>query len=1139
MFGFLAFCFGTFCFSTFGRRAFVGLTLHFSGTFGFNTLGLGALGLVALQFSALPFQAFGLKAFSFQALRLELLGFDALGFQALGVHLREVRAIRSQRQVERRVRRFGEVIAERGPARCQRAALGHARRIGLQAVHGVADQGRQLAHGLHGFGFRIASKHQQAPHPGFRRGEDAGHHRHFRHCERAVHRMDRAQQRIASRRRALGGAGQPTVDRHQVPGDLRVQDFQQQLVHPRRKHLARGLIGIRHSLRIGGRDTGSGGRIRLRLRGHFGGRGWLGLPGRFCRAILFRAAHDFRRLEFFLRLTHGFHRRGDFRLGQVRFRSDRLRRSCVLARGRGAQRRPRLEVLAGGNPLHIRFQRREVKRDAPLALERGQQDRQRVESVVDDRQHRGAGRAGAVQHPVQQALHLPAELTQRAGAHEAAAPLEGVEDAPDRPQPLHVLGLLAPRRQEGVEVVDFLSELFQEDFADLVVDLVAGGFEAAAVANRCRCAVLLWRLGLFNCRVGHGGCFGPAGLRRRLSAASQGCDCVGGVFRMLDALVGRGGGRLNHGVPIRIRRFRHGFRFKRQRPVSQRLQALPGNVEDGLAVGAVLAHRLQVVLQARQGVGQRVQLAPVGHPTAAEQFVLGETAHARQEVRGLLQLEHAQRAGYLGQQPRHFDQLTVVPAGLDERHEGLSRISEIGNGLAGDDFRGLARLAGQRILLVGGVPRAELGNLLVQRRVHIEQRAGDIEQGVLAGGTVAADDPLHRVALFQHHSAGHAQPQHAQGVGDPGEHFHLRLQPRRRALAGAQVQVQCILHPQQVFLDRAGDGIEQRAVASAQAALGMAQLGFAGRGLLQVERFAKLGQRRVVTLAAGHVEQDLAGGFQRHVGTGERVLATDVPLCLTGHAGKSLAQARVGRDRACGQRLHRPLCHPQHAAHGLFRGVRQQGFQRGYERVAIGWLAAFRPQGHLRGEGLQAFIHAGCSAVPGGQRDAVRHRPPQVGREQHAFAQARRAAGGAQLVEQRQQHDRDVLVPALQPLQVIGQQHRAAHQAGAGGFALGDLAFLQRLGQAFHLFGHHGRRVQLHHPQGALHLVQVSGTEAHPAGIGWRLDERLDLQPRLGQGLVKLRLDPPQRGVVDRVAQRGGHRAFPHGSALPLLVLRP
>src|SRR5690606_40635870 len=81
---------------------------------------------------------------------------------------------------------------------------------------------------------------------------------------------------------------------------------------------------------------------------------------------------------------------------------------------------------------------------------------------------------------------LPAELAQGPGADKAATALERVEHTADRTQALKVIGLLAPRRQQGVEVVDFLGELLKEDLADLVVDLVADGLKSSARANRRR-----------------------------------------------------------------------------------------------------------------------------------------------------------------------------------------------------------------------------------------------------------------------------------------------------------------------------------------------------------------------------------------------------------------------------------------------------------------------------------------------------------------------------------------------------------------------------------------------------------------------------------------------------------------------------
>src|SRR3546814_1584239 len=88
--------------------------------------------------------------------------------------------------------------------------------------------------------------------------------------------------------------------------------------------------------------------------------------------------------------------------------------------------------------------------------------------------------------------------------------------------------------------------------------------------------------------------------------------------------------------------------------------------------------------------------------------------------------------------------------------------------------------------------------------------------------------------------ARHAQAEHAQGVGDAAQRLDLRLQGGDVGSIGAQMQVEHVLDPQQVFLHRGRDGVEQRAVASAQAAPGVADLSFRGLRGVEVEGFAQL-----------------------------------------------------------------------------------------------------------------------------------------------------------------------------------------------------------------------------------------------------------------------------------------------------------
>ena len=150
----------------------------------------------------------------------------------------------------------------------------------------------------------------------------------------------------------------------------------------------------------------------------------------------------------------------------------------------------------------------------------------------------------------------------------------------------------------------------------------------------------------------------------------------------------------------------------------------------------------------------------------------------------------------------------MVPVGFDERHEGLARVGEVGDHFANQYLQYLARLAGQRIVVGVHVGATDARNLLVQRGVDVKQCTGDIEQRAFVGAAIANHDRAQRVPLLLHDIAGDAETEHAEGIGYAREGFGLRLQAGDVALAGAQMQVERVLDPKQVFLDRSRDGIE-------------------------------------------------------------------------------------------------------------------------------------------------------------------------------------------------------------------------------------------------------------------------------------------------------------------------------------------
>ncbi len=1010
---------------------------------------------------------------------------------------------------------FRQRVAQRHHARGERGVAGQVRTRLFQRGDDLADRRGDLADHRDALARGRARSGQRTLEVTLERRGDFGERGHLGHGEGAVHGVHGAQQRVGDRLAAAAGGGEPRVDGFQVAGDFRLEDLEQ--------HRVDGEAGFRGGL------------------GHFDG-------GR----------NDFRQHRL------GLGRRGH---GLGLHRGRRGRRDRLGGRGR----RRRVEhFLARGNALGQRLDARQVGVHR-FALQRGAQQRQRVEGVFDQRHHGRAGRARAVEHAVEHGLDLPAELAQGLGANQAATALERVEDAADRPQLLHVVGLAAPVRQELLEVADFLLEFLQEDFADLVVDFVAGAVETgdggrAGDDRRGRDGFRRRdrRGGLddrrrFRHRLGDGfrlerghrrGDFGRQLDLRRLAEveAEVGEIGLGGGFHHR---LGFGDG-FHHGLGRgRRRHFGHrrgrdrlgggrgGHRggrrrqvFGRQRPVAERLEVLAGDIEDLFALRATVAQRLEVVLEASERVGQAVHLLAVGHAAAAQQFVLGELAHGGQVLRRVLHLEDAQRTGHFLEQARHVGQLGVVPVGFHEGDETLAGLGEVGDGLLHQHFQHHARFAaGQRALgrggglgLGAGLRFAEAGDLVVQRGFDVEQCAGDVEQARLVSLALAAGDGVDGGALVLHHAARHAQAEHAERVGDAVEGFGLFAQLGGRGLRAAQVQVERVLHAQQVFLDGRGHGGQQRLVAAAEAAARVGQLGLAGQVLAQAEDFADLADAAVVGGRMGDEIKQLAGEFQRRVGAEGGVAALGQALDLLLHLGQRLLERLAGLEGVAGERVERAGGHPEQAARMLGVGDGHQLLAHvGEVADGGGAVVVLQPAQQRRleqaaqglGAALELFRRQRRGRAGGGRRQRAR----QVGREQHGFGQALLAARLAQLVEQGQQHDGDVAVAALQALEVVGQLHDAAHQRRVAGIALGDLALDQGLGQLLHFLGDHGGAVELDHAQGALHLVQQVGAGLELARVLAFLDVGFQRQAGLAQGLVELGLDPGERGEIDVFVQ--------------------
>ena len=134
--------------------------------------------------------------------------------------------------------------------------------------------------------------------------------------------------------------------------------------------------------------------------------------------------------------------------------------------------------------------------------------------------------------------------------------------------------------------------------------------------------------------------------------------------------------------------------------------------------------------------------------------------------------------------------------------------------------------------------------------------------------------------------------------------------------------------------------------------------------------------------------------------------------------------------------------------------------------------------------------------------------------EQGGFRQQGFAAGGAQVIEQWQQHHRQITAVAGDPVQVRRQLQDRPHQ---GFLAVSHIAYIaveQCLRQFFHFFGEQCRTVELHHLQGAVHLMQVGLAETHASGVVRVVHERFQCLLRLVQGFLDFPANPVQSQIV-------------------------
>ena len=731
-------------------------------------------------------------------------------------------------------------------------------------------------------------------------------------------------------------------------------------------------------------------------------------------------------------------------------------------------------LLAFGETIGHGLDRLQVGAHAAFATQRRQHLGQHVVGVLDQRLHRLAGLDGLVEHAVEHVLDLPAELAQGERANQPATALQGVEHAADRLQQVEVLRLLLPGWQELFKVVDLLLDFLDEHLADLIIDIVGGPFKSTMSRRRC-----------CGCRRADGrgrrsnGDFGRCGgFRRGRRGRSFGLRLSRCGWRSGFAGLWRGGGgRCRHFDRSRLRRFngRRSFRRSRlqvgrqvrNRPVTQRFQAVTGRLQHGVALRPVLAQRFDEVFEAGQHIGQSVHLLAIRHTLAAQQFDFGEAANGGQVLRRLVQLHDAECASHFFQQARYVGQLRVIPAGFDEGDEALLHLGKVGLCFLDHGVEDLLALRHRQRAPVTGRGRlfaTHALHLVVQRCLDVEQRAGHVQQGGFGRFAAAIEHVADRVVLVLDDATRNPQTEHAQRVTDAVEHLDLWLQRGDIGIRIAQVQIERVLDAHQVVLDRRRNGVQQGTVVSGQHTLCVRQLFLAGQQRVEAEHLAQLADATMLGGCMCHEIQQVAGQVTRRIHAEAGLTGVSEALDLALDLADGLLELLARLESLGAQRFHDASRHPEQAA-GLFLvGVRDQLIADIADLGDVGVdVLALEPVEQRQLE-LASLLLGELADLqvrhwqirPLGR---FRQRTGEIRREQHAFRQALLATRCTQFVEQWQQDDGNVLVPGLQALQVIRQLHDAAHEHRIGLVTLLDLAFQQRGRQALHFLGDHGRAI--------------------------------------------------------------------------------
>ena len=697
-----------------------------------------------------------------------------------------------------------------------------------------------------------------------------------------------------------------------------------------------------------------------------------------------------------------------------------------------------------------RYQKVDIRLRVRADFELLDEFRNRIRRLHDEIHHRRCSLQSVIDQPVEQVLHGPAVFADAFGADHAAAALECVERTPHRDQHFHVIGGFDPRWQVALDRGDLFLGLLDEQLEQFRIEMLGFARDDREAHHRSRSQLL--RVALRLC---------GRQRRRRL-----GLDLFDGKL-----LCRR---RRRRGV-ARRRLFHALF------DVAQHGETGFGVIEHVPGLAAAGLHRLHVVFDADDGVGQSVRLLLRQHGgTACVQHGGDQAADAIDDLHGPCLVQHQEARLDAADQRRHV----VEPGRWRLRSDALADrfldARQVDDAFAHDRFRDFAELVvrvGLLRRLVRFLHLRQAKQLLFESILDSQQCRSDIENDLFVGDAATFHDAPEATDFPVDVAAQLPEPEYPQRVTDLFQQLELRHEFGRLVHARADEDVEDVLDAAQVLANRRADSPHESCARRRQRFAGIFDLLVARQQFGQVERGADLADAFPGSARAGDViKQVVDQVVDRVFFEGEQALIDDVldlPVRLT--------EQPLDRDRgfetAVTQGLEHAADDPPQLVHVVAgRRMLQRGgnFRQGIDMPGV--FAALDPPEQrkleLRSQASRHQHRVFARAVAG-PRPVARTGRRKVEQQQGAFRQQRFAARGAQVVEHRQQYQRDIPAAAEQAFDVDRQLHHRARQRVEP--VLAPLAGTQRgeeIADVLHLLDEQSGAIGFGHAQRATGLVQ-------------------------------------------------------------------